>query len=102
MTIFLLLRLLPVLFPFALAVFKRLFALMRFSLKALVTGPKQFIERLASEWTNWLLASGVSRDHMDNAYRFCLFLATSLIILGWVVTTLFLVAILRIVFGLFT
>lgn len=89
------------LLPLLLRVIRWIFSLMRFSLTAAVNNPRQFSERLASEWTRQLLTLGVSRDYLNQLYSLCRFLAVSMIVLGWVVTTLFTVAILRVVFGLF-
>ena len=89
------------LWPFLLAVLRILGSLVSTSLTATVHGPSQFTERLASEWTRRLLDLGVSRDHLDHVHSLCRFLAVSMIVLGWVVTVLFTVAILRVVFGFF-
>ena len=101
LTIRLLIEILRLLLPLLLRVIRWLFALMRFSLTATVNNPRQFIDRLASEWTRWVLTLGVSPIHIDNAYRFCRFFAASLVVLGWIATILFTVFILRIVFGYF-
>ena len=68
---------------------------------ATVNGPGQYSERLASEWTRQLLDLGVSRDHLDQTYILCRFLAASRIVLGWVVAALFTMVILRSIFGFF-
>ena len=94
-------ELLRLLLPLLLTLVRWIFALMRFSLTATVNNPRHFIDRLASEWTRWLLALGVSPIHIDNAYRFCRFFAASLVVLGWIATILFTGFILRIVFGYF-
>jgi hypothetical protein len=73
---------------------------MAISLSAIVTGPKEYTDRLAAEWTQQLLVIGGLRDHLDRLYGLCRFLATSLVVLGWVVTTLLTVSILRVVFGI--
>lgn len=93
--------LMQLLLPILLIILRILRDLVSTSLSATIHGPRQFIERLASEWTQNLLDSGVSRDHLDQLYGLCRFLAGSKIILGWVVAALFTVAILRIVFGFF-
>jgi len=98
-------RLLQLLFSLLIPVLSVLlrwsFRLMSLSLTATVHGPRQFTERLASEWTQRLLELGVSHDHLDQLYTLCRFLAASMIVLGWVVAALFTVAILRVVFGIF-
>jgi hypothetical protein len=74
--------------PYILLTLRMLRRLMAMSLTATVIGPRQYVDRLASEWTQQLLGLGGLRDHLDQLYRLCHFLATSMIVLGWVVTTL--------------
>ena len=93
--------LIRLLIPFILAILRILRALVALSLTAIVYGPRQFTELLALEWTRRLLDLGVSRDHLDRLYSLCRCLVFSTIVLGWVVTILFTVAILRVVFGFF-
>ena len=71
------------------------------SLVATVNGPRQFTDRLASEWTLRVLDLGIQRDNVDQIYVLCRFLVGSRIVLGWVVAILFTVAVLRVVYGLF-
>lgn len=71
------------------------------SLTATVTGPTQFTDRLASEWTRRVLEMGIRPEDIDQVFRLCRFLVVSMIILGWLVATLFTVAVLRVVFGHF-
>ena len=102
----LLIRLIAVLIRFILlpilqATLRVLLALIFTSFAATVNGPRQFIDRLASEWTFWFLSLGVDRGSIDQIYRLCRFLVASRLILGWSVATLFTVAILRVVFGIF-
>ncbi len=85
--------------PFLLALLRGVGALIYTSLTVAVIGPGLFIERLSSQWTRRLLEAGVSRDHIDQLHGLCRVLATALIALGWIITTLFTVAILRVVFG---
>jgi hypothetical protein len=87
--------------PIILAILHLLQTLMFTSISAIVHGPGLFIERIASRWTLRLLSLGVSRDYLDQLYGLCRFFATSEIVLGWVITALFSVAILRVVFGFF-
>jgi hypothetical protein len=97
-------RLLSILFqlllPYILLLLRLLRRLMGISLSAIVTGPQRYMDRLAAEWTQQLIVMGGLRDHLDQVYGLCRFLATSLVVLGWVVTTLLTVAILRVVFGI--
>jgi hypothetical protein len=97
----LLIEIFRLLLPWLLAAIRWLFWLMRFSLTATVNGPRQFVDRLASEWTRRVLVLGVPPIHIDNAFRLCRFCAASLVVLGWVATILFTGFILRIVFGFF-
>jgi hypothetical protein len=93
--------LIRLLLPFLLAVLRGLSGLVFTSLSATVNGPGQYIDRLASEWTAWILSLGVDRGSIDRIYSLCRFLVASRLILGWTVATLFTVAILRVVFGIF-
>ena len=95
--IFLQLILLPVL----LVILRAVSALIFFSFSATVSGPLQYTDRVASEWTRRLLELGSPRDHIDQIFVICQLAAGSLVALGWVVTTLFTVEILRVVFGFF-
>ncbi|OGO37333.1 MAG: hypothetical protein A2W35_02560 [Chloroflexi bacterium RBG_16_57_11] len=88
--------------PFVLAAVRSLGVLLSMSLAALVHGPGQFTERIAGEWTRTILNLGVSSEHLDRIYKLCRFLAGSMIVLGWAVAVLISLAILRIVFGIFT
>jgi hypothetical protein len=73
---------------------------MAISLTAIVIGPRQYVDRLAAEWTQRLLVLGGLRDHLDRLHQLCRFLAAIMVVLGWVVTTLLTVSILRVVFGI--
>jgi hypothetical protein len=92
--------LLRLLLPVAFVLLDCLIRLMTTSLVATVSGPRQYIDRMASEWTRRLLVFGVSREHMDMAYLLCRCLAMLLIMLGWVIAFLFAVAAVRIVHGI--
>ncbi len=94
-----LILLIRVLLPFLLAVLRIAGSLVFASLTAAAIGPRLFIERLSSQWTRWLLDQGVSREYLDQLYTICRIMAVSQIALGWIITTLFTVAILRVVFG---
>lgn len=100
-TLNLLAMLIRLLLPLVFAALRMLRALVSMSLTATINGPRQFTDRLAAEWTQNLLVMGVSRDHLDETYILCRFLARTMIVLGWVIATLISVAILRIVFGYF-
>lgn len=99
----LLIRLLLVLFrlllPIVISLLRMMRTLVATSLVATVNGPSLYTEQLASAWTRRLLDIGVSRDYLDQVFGLCRFLATSTIVLGWVVTALISVAILRVVYG---
>lgn len=99
--VWLLVALFQLLLPYLLAVLRMLLGLVSMSLSAAVQGPRIFIDRLASKWTQQLLNLGVSREHLDQLYNLCRFLAASMIVLGWVIATLFTVAVLRLFFGYF-
>lgn len=90
-----------VVLPLLLATLRMLRRLVWTSLTATVTGPGQYTERLASEWTRRLLALGIPRDNIDQLYNLCRLLAASQILLGWAIAALITLAILRIVFELF-
>jgi hypothetical protein len=94
--------LLPPLLSIAFLLLGWLLRLVTTSLTATVNGRRQFTDRLAAEWTLRLLNLGFSRDYLDQLYSLCRFFVTSTIVLGWVVATLFIMAVFRIVFGLFT
>jgi hypothetical protein len=87
--------------PFLWATLRILLALISLSFTATVNNPRQYIDRLAGEWTQRLLDLGVHREYLDQIHSLCRFLAVSTILLGWVVATIFTVAILRVVFGYF-
>ncbi len=91
--------LIRLLLPFLLAVLHLVGILVFTSLTAAAIGPGLFIERLSSQWTRRLLERGVSREYLDQLHSLCRFLVASLIAMGWIITTLFTVAILRVVFG---
>ena len=90
-----------ILLPMLMAVVRVLRDLISFSFTATVNGPVQYTDRLASEWTRRLLELGGPRDQINLIFVFCQLAVGSLVALGWVVTFLFTVEILRIVFGLF-
>jgi hypothetical protein len=90
-----------ILLPVLLAVFLVLRDLISLSFAATVNGPVLYTDRLASEWTRRLLELGAPRDHIDPIFVFCQLAVGSLVVLGWVVTALFTVEMLRIVFGFF-
>jgi len=87
--------------PLLLATLQLLHRLVFTSLTATVNGPRQYTERLASEWTRQFLALGIPRDNFDQVYSLCRVLAASQILLGWAIAALITVAILRIVFEFF-
>ncbi len=88
--------------PYLLAVLRFLVSLMTTSIAAAVHGPRQYTEWLASKWAWQLLESGVSRDYLDQIYSLCRVLVVSKIVMGLAFGILFTLAILRVVFGIFT
>lgn len=88
------------LMPVVLAVLRSLRGLTVMSMTAMVHGPAQYTNRLASQWTRRLIELGASREYIDEIYGLCRFTAMSMICAGWVVSVLFSVAILRVVFGI--
>ena len=70
------------------------------SFLAAVNGPGMFIDRLATEWTWQVLDLGIPRNDIDQIYILCRFLAGGMIVLGWLISATFTVAVLRVVFGI--
>ena len=99
--VWLFVRLLRLLLPVIRTLLVWLLRLVTTAIVASATGPREYIERMASEWTRRLITLGVSGDHLDSAYRLCHLLAASTIVLGWIIVLLFSVAVIRVVFGYF-
>lgn len=89
------------LLPLVVLVFGLLRSLFLLSLTAAVNGPTRFINRLAGEWTERFHERVDNREHIHQIYQLCRFLVGTLIVLGWLVATLFTIVILRVVFGNF-
>jgi hypothetical protein len=89
------------LLPALLAVFRILWAAISFSFTATVNGPRQFIDRLAGEWTERFHDVVRDRSNINEIYQLCRILVGARIVLGWVIFIAFTVAILRVVFGFF-
>ena len=87
------------LLPLFIAVLQALRSLISLSFTATVNNPRQYIDRLAGEWTQWLLDLGVDRQYLDQVHGLCRFLAASILVLGWVMASIFMAAMLRVVFG---
>ena len=87
--------------PFLLATLRVSGRLVFTSLTATVSHPRQFTDRLASQWTQQILELGIPRDNIDQIYSLCQFMAGSTIVLGWVIAALFTVGILSVVIGFF-
>ncbi len=85
--------------PVVLAVLRSLQSLIFMSMTAIVHGPAQYINRLASEWTRRLIERGASRDYIDEIYSLCQFTVTSMVVSGWAISAIFTLLILRVVFG---
>lgn len=89
------------LLPLLIAVLRLGSTLVFFSFRATVNGPTRFVDRLAGEWTQRVLDSVDDREHIHEVYQLCRLLVGGLIVLGWVITGIFTVEILRVVFGFF-
>lgn len=87
--------------PLLLVVLRLCGNLILFSFRATVNGPGRFINRLAGEWTERIHQVVDDRNHIYEVFLLCRFIAGALVVLGWLFTTLFTVAILRVVFGFF-
>jgi hypothetical protein len=98
---FLLFALLGLLLPVLLFVLRALCDLVSISFAATVNGPAPFVDRLAGEWTQRLVEMGAPPDRIDQIFRFCRLAARSIILLGWIVSIVFTVQLVRVVFGLF-
>ena len=98
---FLLIALFRLLLPVLLVVLRALRDLVSISFAATVSSPAPFVDRLAGEWTQRLIELGAPLDRIDQIFRFCRLAARSIIVLGWVVSIVFTVEFLRVVFGLF-
>ena len=98
---FLLVTLLGLLLPVLLFVLRALRDLVAMSFAATVNGPAPFTDRLAGEWTQQLIELGAPLDHIDPIFQFCRLVARSIIVLGWLISIVFTMQILRVVFGIF-
>ena len=87
--------------PIFLAVLRSLRNLVFMSMTATAHGPVQYSNRLASQWTRQLIEMGASREYIDQIYSLCRFTVMSMICSGWIVSGVFTMAILRVVFGIF-
>lgn len=90
------------LLPLLLAVISLLGSLVFFSISAVVTGPRHFIDRQAGEWTEQIYEGSNNRDHLSQVFQFCRVLVGTLIVLGWSLAGFFTYTILRVVFVFFT
>jgi hypothetical protein len=90
-----------VLLPLLIVILRLLRDLVSLSFRATVNGPTRFIDRLAGEWTERFHGLVDDRSHIYEVYQLCRFMAAALIILGWIIATLFTVELLRVVFGIF-
>ena len=98
---FLLVTLFGLLLPVLLFVLRALRDLVSISFAATVNGPAPFVDRLAGEWTQRLIELGAPLDRIDQIFSFCRLAARSIIVLGWLISIVFTVEILRVVFGIF-
>jgi len=97
----LLIVLIRLLLPVLLLGVRTLGGLVSMSFAATVNGPTEFIDRLAAEWTQRFIELGPPIDRLDQIFSFCRLTALSMIVLGWLISVLFTVEILRVVFGFF-
>jgi len=93
--------LIGLLLPLALVVLRALGSLIALSFAATVNDPRQVADRLASEWTRRILQSGGDLNRIDQIYSICRFAAQTTIVLGWVLSIIFTVTVLWVVFGFF-
>jgi hypothetical protein len=91
-----------VLFPLFMAVLRVFRGLIFLSFRATVNGPTRFIDRRAGEWTQMIVDSVDDRAHIHEIYQLCRFVVGTMIVLGWIVSGIFTVTLLRVVFGFFT
>ena len=98
---FLLITLLGLLLPVLLFLLRAFRDLVSMSFSATVNGPAPFVDRLAGEWTQRLIQLGAPLDRIDQIFNFCRFTVRSTIVLGWLISIVFTVQILRVVFGFF-
>ena len=98
---FLLSALFGLLLPVLLFVLRALRDVVSISFAATVSGPAPFADRLAGEWTQRLIGLGAPLDRLDQIFRFCQLATQLIIVLGWLVSIVFTVQILRVVFGFF-
>jgi hypothetical protein len=90
------------LLPLLVAVLWLIRSLLFFSITATVSGPRQFIDRRAGEWTERIYEGSATRDHLGEVFQLCRILVGAIIVLGWVVAGLFTYSLIRVYFGLFT
>lgn len=88
-----------VLAPVALSALRSLRNLIFMSMTATVHGPRQYANRLASQWTRQVIEMGASIEYIDEIYSLCHFTVMSMIVSGWIVSVVFTTIILRVVFG---
>jgi len=90
-----------ILLPLLIAVLRLGSALVFFSFRATVNGPAHFVDRFAGDWTRRVLDLVDDREHIHEVYQLCRLIVACLILLGWILTGVFTVEILRVVFGFF-
>lgn len=89
------------LLPILIGLFLVLRRLIIFSFTAFVNGPRQYIDRLAGEWTERIHEGADNRNHIYQIFQLCRFIVGTIVVLGWIVSTLFTLIILRVVFAFF-
>jgi hypothetical protein len=98
---FLLVALVGLLLPFLLFVLRAMRDLVSISFAATVNGPAPFADRLAGECTQRLVEMGAPLDQIDQIFWVCQLAVRSTIVLGWLISIVFTVEILRVAFGIF-
>lgn len=90
-----------VLLPILFWLLHLLWSIVSMSFTATINGPGQYVNNLAAEWTQRLLEVTGGREYIDQIFSLCRLLVGSTIVLGWIISIVFTVEILRVVFGLF-
>ena len=89
------------LLPILIIAFRLLQRLIFFAFTAIVNNPRQYINRLAGEWTERIHEGSVNRNHMNEVFQFCRFLVGAIVVLGWLVAGVFTYLLFRVAYGFF-
>ena len=71
------------------------------SFTATAYGPREYIERVAYEWAQRLTDRGANPENISQITRLCRVLVVSVLVVGWVFSIIFTVAVFRVVFAFF-